>query len=645
MTRTILILLCAVPLAAQVRTPGDFTARVYPVLEAAQCRLCHARDGVASGTRLRFPEPDASPAAIQSFGLSLAVLVNRTKPAESIILAKPVNRIQHTGGERIKPGSGEEKLLREWVEYLAATPAAVLVSKAEAAAKANPMLRRLTHSQYNNTVRDLLSDYSRPANRFPPEDFVDGFKNQTRHQSMSPLQIEAYSTAAERLTSNAFRTGDNNGLIPCNTNDARCRDQFIRGFGLKAFRRPLRDNEVERYAAAFDAQGARAVVEAMLQSAKFLYHAEAGPDGRAKDFAVASRLSYLLWDTMPDDALFAAAARGELQSAANREKAARRMLDDPRAMEALNEFFQQWLRFDRVLSASKERRRFPEFSPELAGAMVEETQRLLHHLVWNNGNFMELFSASYGFLNADLATLYGLPAPAAQFALMRFPPTSKREGILGHGAFLASNAGPTETSITARGIFVREQFLCQHVPPPPPNVNTNLAEPTEAKPLTRRQRLSEHVENPLCSSCHRLMDPIGVGLEAFDAIGKWREKETVFIEVPEGTRTRFKTVELPLETEGDIAGLANSSFSGAKQLGRILSQSRVCQECIVRQVFRYAYGRQETSADEPSIQELFARFRDSGFRFKELLIGIIRSPEFMRGLEEHRGSDSRGEKR
>src|SRR5204863_7441706 len=177
-------------------------------------------------------------------------------------------------------------------------------------------------------------------------------------------------------------------------------------------------------------------------------------------------------------------------------------------------------------------------------------------------------------------------------------------------------------------------LLCQHVPPPPPNVNTTLPEPTEGKPLTHRQRLAAHVESAVCASCHRLMDPIGFGLEGFDAIGRWREKETIFI-AAENARPRAKKVELPLETGGEIAGLPNSAFNNAKQVGRILAESSVCQQCIVRQVFRYAFGRKETSADEETIVGLFATFRNSGFHFKDLLIALVRSPEFVRGLDDN----------
>lgn len=629
---------------AQV-TPEFFATKVYPVLENAQCRGCHSRSGVASGTRLHFPEKEANAKQIQSFGLGLAELVDRASPSNSLLLAKPLQRVKHTGGERIAPGSDEAKVLSGWVNYLATARPETLASARRqladgAAARSTQLVRRLTHSQYNNTIRDLLGDPSKPAQRFPPEDFVDGFKNQLRNQGMPPLLVETYSTAAEKVALNTFRSGDRNGVIPCKpatATDEKCRDQFIRSFGLRAFRRPLNAAELTRYAAAFNAEarakgqfneGARTVVEAMLQSPKFLFHVEAGPDGQFPDYAIAGKLSYFLWDSMPDQMLLNSAAKGELRTQAGREKAARRLLESPQSSQALDEFFSQWLRFDRILNASKERRRFPEFSPELAAAMVEETRLLLHHLVSTNANFLDFLSADYGFVNSDLATLYGLPAPSSQFALLQFPAGTRRAGLLGHASFLASTAGPVETSPTARGIFVREQLLCQHVPPPPPNVNTNLPEPTEDKPLTHRQRLAVHVESPACSSCHKLMDPIGFGLEHFDALGRWRERELILAGGSEDRRVAPKRFELPLETDGEIAGLANSSFSDARQLGRILAQSSVCQECVVRQIFRYAHGRMETEADQPLLGRYLASFRDSGFRFRSLLLAVASSPEF-----------------
>jgi len=630
--------------------PTFFATKLFPIMEAAHCRNCHVYDGVASGTRIHFPERDASQVEIQVFGLSLAPLVDHADLSKSLLLNKPTNRIRHTGGERIKPGSEEEKILLEWVEYLVGLSddalAAVRRQLGETAgSQPNQLVRRLTHSQYDNTVRELLGDPSGPAQHFPPEDFVDGFKNQLRMQSMPPLLIEAYSAAAERLALNAFRAGDINGLVPCkpvSAADVKCRDQFVRSFGLRAFRRPLVDVESQRYAAAFSAQaraggkflaGARVVVEAMLQSPNFLFHLESGPAGHFTDYDVASRLSYFLWNTMPDKALFDAAAHGELRDPEGREKAARRMLASPLARQSLDEFFNEWLRLDRVENAVKERRRYPEFSPELAASLVEETRLLLQHLVWDDRNFMEALTADYAYLTSDLAELYKMPAPPGEFALVHFPGDSRRAGLLGEGSFLASTTGPVETSPTARGIFIREQLLCQHVPPPPPGVNTNLPAPTEAKPSTRRQRLTAHVENAVCASCHRLMDPIGFGLENYDAIGRWRDKETIEIADPNSARARPKRIDLPLEIQGEIAGIPNSAFTNSKQLGQILAESPVCQECIVRQMFRYAYGRLETNSDQQTIHQVFVRFRDSGFHFKEMVVALVKSPEFLRGWD------------
>ena len=198
-----------------------FSKPLYPLLKTATCRSCHNPDGVASVTRLIFPEADASAEQIEAFGKSLVGLVNRENPAESFLLTKPTKRIPHAGGERIKQGSAEEDVLKAWVQRLAKMSDAELASalklrEEEAASGKRPTvaLRRLTHSQYNNTVRDLLGDQSAPANQFPPEDFVNGFKNQYQAQSLSPLLVEAYSAAGERLARNAFLGGDRRALIP-----------------------------------------------------------------------------------------------------------------------------------------------------------------------------------------------------------------------------------------------------------------------------------------------------------------------------------------------------------------------------------------------------------------------------------------------
>jgi mono/diheme cytochrome c family protein len=636
---------------AQAPAPS-FATTLYPVLEKANCRSCHTDEGVASGTRVHFPPEGASAEDIDAFGLTLAAVVNRDDPSSSLLLNKPTNRIRHVGGLRIQPGTAEEQALQTWVQYLATVPDTLVAAARTRLSTVKPVashgvgLRRLTHSQYNNTVRDLLGDYSRPADRFPPEDFVGGFKNQTRTQSIPPVLEDAYSTAAERMALNAFRAGDVNGLVPCkpaSAKDEKCRDQFVRSFGEKAFRRPLTDVEVRRYNELFATQaartgkfleGARVVVEAMLQSPKFLFHVTGGEPGSAqRDYAMANRLSYFLWDTMPDRALLDAAAKGELRTPEGLERVARTMLQDKRARQAADEFFSQWLRFDRMLTAAKDDGRYPSFTPELAAMMVQETKMLLGHLVWNDLNFMDAFTADYSFINADLARLYGLPEPAGEFEMVKFPASLPRAGILGQATFLASTTGPVETTPTARGLFVREHLLCQVVPNPPPGVNTNLPEPATAEAArAKRERMLQHVENPTCSSCHRLMDPIGFGLENYDAVGAWRDKEIVDIHSGFGEGRRSKPVNVDITAAGEIAGVANSTFSDSRGLGRVLASSPICQDCVPKQLFRYAFGRSETPSDRPTLTAAAEAFRRSGFKFKEILISFVRSPQFVEGL-------------
>ncbi|MBL8210168.1 MAG: DUF1592 domain-containing protein, partial [Bryobacterales bacterium] len=310
-------------------------------------------------------------------------------------------------------------------------------------------LRRLTHSQYNNTVRDLLGDQTRPADSFPPEDFLHGFKNQASTQEISPLLAEAYNASAERLARNVFPGGeDRNGLLPCKpkgASDRDCAGRFVRSFGGKAFRRPLSESETQRYTALLLKESARAgqflrgaqfLVEAMLQSPKFLFRVETGAHRAAAD------LSYFLWDTMPDAELFRAAGSGELANEAGIRKQAARLLADAKARQALDEFTSQWLRFDLVLNAVKDRNLYPQFNLQLATAMTEESRRLVADLVWNDRDFMDFFRADYAFVNSDLATLYGLPAPPSEFAKVQFPADSERSGVLGQAAFLAMTSKP-----------------------------------------------------------------------------------------------------------------------------------------------------------------------------------------------------------
>ncbi len=625
--RRLIVILMLVPAAALAQP--DFRAVLWPVLEKAQCRQCHNDNGVASTTRLQFPPEDAAPGDVHHFGRTLRRFVDAANPAQSPLVRKPTNRLSHAGGERIKQGSADEAALLDWARYLATQPADVDEKRGPAASGARPVLRRLTHSQYNHTVRDLLSDETRPADQFPKEDFVHGFTNQSEGQSISPLLAEAYARAAERLARNAFRHPAR--MLTCPPSDA-CRDRFIAEFGRRTFRRPLTTREAAAYSKLFQREsdftkGAQLVVEAMLQSPNFLFHLEQG------DYAIASRLSYFLWDTMPDAALLEAAAAGRLKTKEGVEAQARRMLAADRARASFDEFLAQWLRFDRLRGALRDRIRFPEYSAELVGAMIEETARLFRTLVWEKRNFMGFYNAGYTYLVPELARLYDLPAPTEPWALTTLPAESGRAGILGQATFLTLTSKPADTSPTERGLFIREHFLCQQVPPPPPGVNATLPTVTDEKPQTTRERLSIHLSNPACASCHSLVDPVGFGFEKFDAIGKHREAELVVIAPTADelkTRRKLKPTEyrLPIESKGYLRGLQKAEFASPRELGQVLAAEASCQKCVVKQLFRWASGRHEETADTPEIEAVYQRFRESQFQFQELIIAIATSDSF-----------------
>jgi len=246
---------------------------------------------------------------------------------------------------------------------------------------------------------------------------------------------------------------------------------------------------------------------------------------------------------------------------------------------------------------------------------------------------MELFTSAYAYPDGDLATIYGVKAPAREFERTPFPEGSERAGLLGQGLFLSITAKPGDSSPTARGLFVREQFLCQHVPDPPAGVNTNLPPFTEAMPQTNRDRMSEHATNPSCATCHKLMDSIGFGLEKFDAVGARRDKfrlefPTGRVNAEGGRRGPTKKVDLDIDAAGYVAGIPDSQFSSPSQLGAVLAKSAQCQECMVKQYFRYNAGRVETPADRPVIRQLTEDFQKSQFRFKELIVSMVRLREF-----------------
>jgi hypothetical protein len=320
-------------------------------------------------------------------------------------------------------------------------------------------------------------------------------------------------------------------------------------------------------------------------------------------YELATRLSFFLWNTTPDDELLDSAASGELASDAGVRAAANRLLGSPRAQVAVESFFRELLRLDDLDDLPQLPTVFPSMSATLGPAMRSETLKMVSDIVMTrDADYRELFDSKTTFVNDELAKLYGLPAPAGHdFAKATLPDSGMRAGFLGQASFLALNAHADSTSPTRRGKFIREVLLCQAIPPPPPNVDTTLpTDPPGTTPLTMRQKLEKHRSEATCATCHKVMDPIGLGLENFDGIGAYRATEA----------------GLTIDASGDLDGTA---FTNARELGTALKNHPAVSSCVARSVFRYAIGHIETIGEESVIQALSAKLSTDGFRFRSLL--------------------------
>lgn len=471
-------------------------------------------------------------------------------------------------------------------------------------------LRRLNRAEYDATVRDLLGDATRPARAFPPDEESQGFDNFAETQSVSPLLAEDYLGTAEALAAAADPIALA-GCDPAVSGDAPCVQKLLAGFGRRTFRRPLSTDEVARLSAVFDAvratenakEALRAVVAVLLQSPQFLYRFEGAP---LTPYELAARLSYFLWGSAPDDALLDAASQGAFDVGAQ----ARRMLQDDRAKEVVRRFHLQWLGVAHLTALSREAPGFAALAP----LMLEETARTAEWAVFDgNGDARRLFTGHTTFLNEALADHYGLTGFSGPTFVQADTDRTARIGVLTQGSVLSAWAKFDQTSPVLRGKLVRERFLCQSPAPPPGNVVAMIGTPDAG---TTRERFAGHVSQPACSGCHQLLDPIGFGLEKYDATGAYRATEN-------GTKVLSMGEVI---AGGDLDG----TFDGALELSARLAASKDVKRCLTRQWFRFAFGRAETGADACSVANAFAAFEKSGWNTRELLVALTQTEAFAR---------------
>lgn len=502
-------------------------------------------------------------------------------------------------------------------------------------------VRLLSRLEYNNTVADLVGDTSAPLDRSPSAS-QPGFDNDALALSVSPALLERYVEIADEVAARAVADRAATGLVPCDPavdGDRACAEEVVRTFGLRAYRRPLDADEEAALLALWDLgaadggfeAGLQLVVEAALQSPSFLYHVEAGEDpahaGAAPltGYELASRLSYFLWNTMPDQALFDAAARGDLATTDGIRAQVDRMLDDPRARGGVRHFHEQWLHLDLLDSATKAADRFPGFDA-VRDDLREETLAFLDELVFGGGDVDGIFLSPFTMMNDPLAEFYGVAAPGTGETFTRVPlDGTTRAGLLTQGSLLAANAKSRRTSPIHRGLFVRTQILCQSLPAPPPGIPTLSDEDVGA---TERERLQQHREDPACSGCHELMDPIGFAFESYDAAGQWRE-------IGEDGR--------PVDDSGEIVSTrdADGTLDGAIELSERLAGSREVRECVAEQWFRYALARAPGEHDACAMQQLMERFEASDWRLRDLIVEIALSDAFRFRRGEETGGECR----
>jgi hypothetical protein len=488
------------------------------------------------------------------------------------------------------------------------------------------LVRRLSNLEYDATIKTLLGDTTGYASAFPSDTIVHGFTNNTDVQDVGPTLVEQFVVVAEKISAKATESTDT--LLGCPlANGDTCINDFITRFGKRAWRRPVTAEEQAQLFTvfttgrdAFDATiGVKLLLEAFLVSPNFLYRIEVGvpvpgqPYAALTSWELASRLSYFLTGSMPDAELFAAAEADSLTTPEALATQARRILATSTARTQVAEFFSGWLNLFAVPRLQRSVEDFPAWDTTLPDLFAAETRTFATNVVFDGeGDLRTLFTAPFTYGDPSLAAYYGGTAGPTTNGIARIdlPPT-RRAGLLTQASFLATHAKETQTDPVQRGKFVRERVLCQGLDPPPPDL---VITPPEIRPgTTARERFRDHEAEPACAGCHVMIDPIGLAFENYDPIGQWRDTELGQIIDASGDLT-----------ETDVSG----PFIGVVEMAGKLSQSRIASECFVRQWFRFAFGRAESTDDDARIATIAGQFDAANGNVKELLVALTQTPDF-----------------
>jgi Protein of unknown function (DUF1592)/Protein of unknown function (DUF1588)/Protein of unknown function (DUF1585)/Protein of unknown function (DUF1595)/Protein of unknown function (DUF1587) len=501
-------------------------------------------------------------------------------------------------------------------------------SSDDVAVAASP-LRRLSRTEYLRTVRILIDPIQVPALEIGPDKTVDGFDNNEKTQTVTPDLVNGYFTAAakigEAVSANAAAFAGCSYGTPAEAQE--CAGQVARTFGRRAYRRPLTFAEQAAFETFLvnnaEKHGFETALgmfaQAVLLSPHFLYRPEWGvPDPATPEalplgsYELASRLSYFLWQSMPDDALLSAAESGDLETPEGLRAEAERLLADPRAREVVADFHRQWMDLDKMKTMSRDTDLFPAWNDAtVPPVLAEATAKYLDHVFWDSeGSVAELFTAPKAYVNDTIAPLYGIEPPGTdELTLVDLDPT-QRAGILTQVGPMAAMAHEKFDAPIVRGVFVLRRLLCVKLGAPPPDVADIPPSNESDAPMTTRQRIELTHIQPTCLGCHEKIDALGFAFNHYDAAGQWRTQEN----------------GLPIDATGELPELG--SYNGAIEVSEKLAASEDVRSCVVTQWFRFAMGRTEKPEDQCAIEQLTSSFTEGGGTMRDLLLDIVMSDSF-----------------
>jgi hypothetical protein len=608
----VLVLLVLGGPAMAADAPAQFDRDIRPLLET-YCSKCHGAVKPKKGVNLvRFADVRSVQREPKLWREVLSQLNDRNMPPDG----KP------------QPSDEQRARLIEWVQYTLTH----FEPGTFAQDPGRPTIRRLNRLEYNNTVRDLFGVAVRPADTFPADAGGGaGFDNNADALFVPPILLERYLAAADAVLKEArygtIAVAEASDKLPRREAAKKCIDYWA----FRAFRRPVSEDELEPYLKLYDAAQERGdsyfdslklALKAMLVSPNFLFRVERDRDGTepwaVNDYELASRLSYFLWSSMPDPELFDLAKAGKLHETEVLEAQTRRMLKDPKSKALAEGFGTQWLGVRELLTtAQPDPNRFPKFTASVRYSMYDEAVLFVDSVFRDDAPLTRLIDADYTYANDWLTELYGIKdrigGGDGKGEVMRRIKLDdpNRGGILGLGAVLTVTSYPLRTSPVLRGKWVLERVLGAPPPPPPPEVPELPKDDGKKDGLTFRQQLELHRKSPQCASCHNRMDPLGLGLENFDPIGRWRTE----------------VAGSPVDSSGVTP--AGESFQTPAELKKVLlSHKAEFVRNVTEKMLGYALGRGLEYYDQPTVQAICDSLQKNDDRSSTLILEIVKSYPF-----------------